>query len=240
MEESKYKRFSHIKIESLDILWGRARNKACYNRIKSNGINTLKDLFEKYDSNSLVFPSFDEEANAQTRALIEIIRYRYLGANLLIDPYLETIVYPFQVINDKSKRLKETVYLGRAIGLERRQAIGLAHYIKDNIKKATKLGDIITDIYKKNKKITNIGINEIDDLRTKLSILVEYYESKQIPKLNYPQDESNKTNLTELLAEKENLITQRDNIDKKIVVIQELIAQLQKEEGIHNVKRKSN
>ena len=129
MEKPDYSKYADIKVSSLSFLWGYSRNKASYNRLINNNALTVKDIFEKYDSDSFIFPEHDKEANAQTRAIIELIRFYYLKSYLLIDVYLEKEIKPFVISKNDNKIYIETIQLLRSIGFEKRQANGLAKYI---------------------------------------------------------------------------------------------------------------
>ena len=190
-------------------------------------------IFEKYDSDSFIFPEYDKEANAQTRAIIELIRFHYLKAYLLLDVYLEKEIKPFVITKNDNKLYHETIVLLRSIGLERRQANGLAKYISKYLKEPTKLGEFLIELYKNNHRITGIGMNEHEDLRIKISMLVDYYtkrkcdEIKAVPKSNISQKEQLvaespleiSSYIKKLEQEKEELLKRRSYIDKKIEII---------------------
>lgn len=241
MEKTDYSKYSDIKIISLSFLWGHSRNKACYNRLVQNNALTLQSVFEKYDSDSFVFPEHDKEANAQTRAIIELIRFKYLKTNLLLDVFLEQELVPFVITRNDNKVFIETIKLLRSIGLERRQASGLAKYISKYVKEPIKLGDFLTDFYYKNHRISNISMNELDDLRIKLSLLVDYYtkrknnEIKDIP-LNHSSSNEIKPTpidmtdyISRLQKEKNELLRKRSNIDQKLSMIESELSLLQTE-----------
>ncbi len=235
MEPNKYKEYSNIKIESLTRFWVYSRNKATYNRIKSNGVNTLEDLFIKYDNDSLVFPEFDKDANATARAIIELIRFQYLKADLLLDIYLSKEISPFSITRNDSTPFTKVFTTLRAVGLEKRQASSVAHYISRTLREPKTLGEIITDMYSKNIRVGGIGINEIEDLRIKLSLLVEYYNSKKElitpPKVKTPIQEPINPVVDEMMIksleeEEQELLRRRANLDKKIAMVQEQLALL--------------
>lgn len=235
MEQKKYEAYSNIKIESLTRFWGYSRNKATYNRIKSNGVDTLEDLFIKYDNDSLVFPEFDKDANATARAIIELIRFQYLKADLLIDVYLSKVISPFSITRNDSTSFTKVFTVLRAVGLEKRQASSVTHYISRNLKEPKSLGEIITDIYRKNIRVGSIGINELEDLRIKFSLLVEYYNSKKElitpPKVKSPIQEQINPVVDDMIIksleeEEQELLRRRANLDKKIAVVQEKLALL--------------
>lgn len=234
MEKPDYSKYADIKVSSLSFLWGYSRNKACYNRLINNNALTIKDIFEKYDSDSFVFPEHDKEANAQTRAIIELIRFYYLKSYLLIDVYLEKEIKPFVISKNDNKIYIETIQLLRSIGFERRQANGLAKYISKFIKEPMKLGDFLVYLHQKNHRITGIGMNEHEDLRIKLAMLVDYYtqrkydEIKAVPRPLIPKEEQIEAEsamelsayIKKLEQEKEDLLKRRFYIDKKIEIIQ--------------------
>lgn len=235
MEQKKYEAYSNIKIESLTSFWGYSRNKATYNRLKSNGVDTLEDLFVKYDNDSLVFPEFDKDANATARAIIELIRFQYLKADLLIDVYLSKVISPFSITRNNSTQFTKVFKVLRAVGLEKRQASSVTHYISRNLKEPKPLGEIITDIYSKNIRVGSIGINELEDLRIKFSLLVKYYNSKKeliiLPKVKSPIQEQINPILDDMIIksleeEEQELLRRRANLDKKIAVVQEKLALL--------------
>lgn len=240
MKKTDYSKYRNIKTISLTFLWGHSRNKACYNRLVQNNALTVESIFEKYDSDSFVFPEHDKEANAQTRAIIELIRFKYLKTDLLLDAYLEKVIHPFIITKYDNKLFMETVKLLRAIGLERRQASGLAKYISKYVKEPIKLGDFITDFYYKNHRISGIGMNEQDDLRIKLSLLVDYYvqrKNNEIKPLQRPQQEETITEeqidiaayKRQLEATKKDLLERRKHIDERIAIIEQELELLKTE-----------
>lgn len=235
MNQNSYKEYSNIKIESLTRFWGYSRNKATYNRIKSNGVDTLEDLFIKYDTDSFVFPEFDKNANATARAIIELIRYQYLKADLLLDVYLSKEISPFAITRYDSTPFTKVYTILRAIGLEKRQASSVAHFISRHLKAATPLGEIITNIYNRNIRLSDIGINELEDLRIKFSLLVEYYNNKKAtinPSKGENTNQESSSQVTDdikiksLEEEERDLLRRRDNLDKKIAIIREKLALL--------------
>ena len=234
MKNINYDNFSDIKIESLSFLWGHSRNRAAYNRLKQNNIDTLKDLFEKYDNDSIVLPIPEKDAKAQTRAIIELIRYKYLNAELLLDPYLRTKVEPYQVLPSNPKAFHKVMSNLRALGFENRQASSLTNYISKELNRPQYLGDILIDVYEKKVKLGGIGANEYEDFKIKLTMLVDYYNRRRFNILNNSaevQIESKDPIITamyikSLEEEEKQLLKHRDNLDKKIRFIQTKIQKL--------------
>lgn len=241
METLNYDKFSNINIDSLSFLWNYSRNKSTYNRLKANNIETLKDLFEKYDSNSIVFPSQDIDANNQARAIIELIRFKYLRSDILLEEYLVKEIHPYQVLVSNSKSFHRIMEYLRALGFERRQASSLAYRISRTLDKPRLLGDILTDIQRKNIRITGIGMNELEDYRIKLSIIVEYFTAKKnqmtIPQIKESMEEVESEDIVKdmyikgLEEEEKQLISRRNDLDKKIEFIQGKIKELKEEKG---------
>lgn len=242
MGENTYEEYSNIKIESLTKFWGYSRNKAAYNRLKSNNIKTLQDLFQKYDTDSFIFLEYDEEINAQTRALIELIRHTYLKSDMLLDVYLNKEIKPFQILKNNNKSYLQIFSYLRSLGFEKRQSSGITTYISRTLNKPKYLGDILTEIFNKNVKIGGIGINEIEDLRIKLSILVSYYVNKKVQVLEHTKSQVepntqdpiiNDMYIKSLEEEEQELLEHRAKIDKKLAIVRSKIQELkqQKTEG---------
>ncbi len=240
MESTNYDEYSKVLIETLFFVWGNSRNRAVYNRLKNNNIKTLKELFEKYDDESLVFPEFDKDANAQARAVIELIRFKYLRCDTLLDIHLNTIIQPFIVTRFEQKGLNTTIQKLRTVGLERRQAEALAEYICKHMKQPTVLGDLLIEYYDKNYRYIGIGANELEDLRTKLSLLTEYYKIKKkkhvIETSGYPPIKRhldhviNDMNIKALEEELQDLELRRAKLDKRIEFVTNQIELLKEPE----------
>ena len=238
MEKNDYSKYADIKIESLSFLWGNSRNKSTYNRLKQNNIETLKDLFEKYDSDSIVLPIQGKDAKAQIRAIIELIRYKYLNTELLIDPYLREKIEPYQVLPNSPKPFYKVMSCLRALGFENRQASSLTNLISKTLNRPQYLGDILIDLYESKINLSGIGANEYEDYKIKLSLLVTYNNKRRFLILiesEKSQIDSKDSIITamyikSLEEEEKQLLIHRDNLDKKIKIVQTRIQELKEQE----------
>lgn len=242
MNKNNYNEFANIEVDSLTMFWGHSRNKASYNRLKSNEIKTLQDLFQKYDSDSLVFPLYDHDGNAQARGIIELIRIEFLKADTLLDVYLEKEISPYNIIGKADRRYFDVITYCRSLGLGRKQAISIARYIGKNLKQPMLLGQIIYDLSLSDIDSTSISINEMEDFKIKLSILKEYYKKRfsnpiketkteDVPVLSDPIICD--MYIKSLEEEERTLLERREHLDKKISLVQSKLAELkqQKKEG---------
>ncbi len=211
--DNKYESYESIKIEELTFLWINSRNKAVYNRLKHNSIDTLSDLFNKYDTNSIILPSTTRDANNQARGIIELIRFKYLKCDTLLDIYLNKIIKPFKI---RDNYLSEVIYALRCLGFEEREAIYISHYMSRTIKEELPLGHYLRNLYNKDIIVPGLNNNMEEDYKVKLPIIVEYYNMKQSQELK----EANEfENLRRLLVEESALIAQRKDIDQKLKAV---------------------
>lgn len=174
----KYDKFAEIKMEESGLLLNNGKD-IVYNRLKSNEIITLKDLFEKYDQRLICLGYFTETYShfqeESVNGRIELLRYKYLGTELTFENILnETIfsgsgLYP----EEYSKVQRKNYFYLRKLGFTHQ----MTYWILFDLKSDEILIELIKRIYKNIKKYNSP--RKWQQLYTNiLELLVKYYEEK--------------------------------------------------------------
>lgn len=84
-----YSKFKHITLHDTGLFYGTPKIEVVHKRLKDNGINTLQDLFEKYDDNTIYYGTNNNKGSfykEEIKGVIELLRFKYLGVSLNFDP----------------------------------------------------------------------------------------------------------------------------------------------------------
>lgn len=174
----KYDKFAEIKIEESGLLLNNGKD-IVYNRLKSNEIITLKDLFEKYDQHLICLGYFTETYShfqeESVNGRIELLRYKYLDTELSFENILnETIYSRSGFYPEEYCKVNRTNYFYL-------RKLGFTHQMTDwilfDLKSDEILIELIKNKYDKIKKYKSP--KKWQQLYTNiLQLLVKYYEEK--------------------------------------------------------------
>ncbi len=219
---SKYEKFKNIPIWETGLI--RNKSNICNILVNKNGIISLADLFEKDDRREIDYDYNFYSKNYHReyiRAIIRLIRFKYLQEDLIGDIYLEKEYHKVDILTDEFG--KEMAILGFT-PTEARQIIEQAHTYKDEFT----LKDIILS---SNLDFTGTHLYSQDILLTKINLLKEYiiYKEQKANKIEYPPD------LNSLLKEERRLIDQLINYNSLCQSISARLSEIQKikENAIH-------
>ena len=192
---SKYEKFKSIPIWETGLI--RNKSNICHILVNKNGIFSLADLFEKDDKREIDYDYNFYSKNYHReyiRAIIRLIRFKYLKEDLIGDIYLEKEYNKADILTDEF--VKEMAILGFS-PIEARQIIEQAHIYKGTFT----LREIILNC---NLDFTGTHLYSQDILHTKINLLKEYIidKEKKANKVGYPTD------LRSLLKEERDLISQ--------------------------------
>ena len=172
----KYDNFAEIKIEESELLLNSGKD-IVYNRLKLNGIITLKDLFEKYDQHMICLGKFADSyyrfQEESVRGRIELLRYKYLDTNLSFDNILnETIFSTSGLYPEEYCKVNRTNYFYL-------RKLGFTHQMTDWILFDLKSDEVLIELIKrkyKDIKKYNSSKKWQQLYANILKIIVDYYD----------------------------------------------------------------
>jgi len=165
--------YKKIKIEETGIITASKNLDAVYATLKENNINTLEELFERDNEDSIVYTSKSYNLSlSQTKGTIKLLRYKYLEEDLSVLNILDGEIICRGVPRLKRSNDEKALPVNIAtyicmLGLSYNFALEL----QKNMTQGEKIIDILKKVYYGEIKLTN----NIENARNidKIIILIE-------------------------------------------------------------------
>lgn len=171
----KYIEFKEIYLNETGLIAGNPRRMVAYNRLKNNAIETLGDLFTKFDNDEIDY-GLDQSSNCvfeskEVLGVVNLLRYKYLGIPLLINP-LTNLSEMSKGYNNRKKIVK---YL-QSIGLPHTVSVQSYFWVIKQHNKVIRLIDLLNHLKIERFYIGNYPACFQETLNEKVRLLLEHSE----------------------------------------------------------------
>ena len=171
----KYSEFKNISLNETGLFDGSPRRMVSYNRLKKNQIETLEDLFNKFDNDEIDY-GIDHPGNCVFEAkevigVVNLLRYKYLNVQLLINPLTN-----LSELARSNNRKKLVEYL-KSIGLTHTVSVQSYFWVRKQHDKVIRLIDLLNKLKLERFYIGNYPACFQETLNEKVRLLIEHSET---------------------------------------------------------------